>query len=111
MDNKLLNDPRAFDFLSHEITIAKESIVSINNDINELKKTKKQKIDFKENLNVKLSMYTESIHTQTSRIDSEVTQINAKIKQQIDNLNQVKLMIKFKQNICKEIRYFLFTFN
>jgi len=100
MNNNISNDPRAFDFLTEEIVQAKESIILINNNINELKKNRKDKIDFKENLNVRLSMYTESIQTQTSRLDKEVIQINTKIKEQINNLNQVKLMIKFKQNIC-----------
>lgn len=95
-----INDPRILNGLNTEILKDKESITSLNIAINELKKFKKEKVDFKQTLNYRLSMYTESIHIQTNRIDQEVADITNKIKEQIAELNRVKIMIKFKENLC-----------
>lgn len=95
-----VNDPRILNGLNTEILKDKETIIIINKEINDLRKIKREKVDFKETLNHRLSMYTESIHIQTHRIDREVNDISLKIKDHISELNRVKMMVKFKENLC-----------
>ena len=92
-------DPLILTGLINEIVKDKENIIALQEEINQLQKTKLIKREHKEKLMIKLSMISQDINFQLSIVNNELSDILSKLRTSYSSLKEMKKMVLFKEKL------------